>query len=125
MLRQFAALWIIFFAAMAAWQAWAHDRWTLAAVLGILAVTVGPLGLARPEWLRPVFVVWMVLAFPIGWLVSRVVLAVVFFGLFTPLALVFRLTGRDVLGLRRSKDATTYWQTKPMPTNPRSYFQQF
>jgi hypothetical protein len=124
-LRQFAALWIVFFAALAAWQAWGHERWTLAAVLGILAVTVGPVGLARPEWLRPIFVGWMVLVFPIGWLVSHVVLAVMFYGLFTPLGLLFRLTGRDALGLRCQKDSTTYWQAKPQATNLRRYFRQF
>ena len=39
----------------------------------------------------------MVLAFPIGWTVSQVMLAMMFFGLFTPIGLVFRLIGRDPL----------------------------
>ena len=39
----------------------------------------------------------MVLAFPIGWTVSQVMLALMFFGLFTPIGLVFRLIGRDPL----------------------------
>ncbi|HEX3870744.1 MAG TPA: SxtJ family membrane protein [Pirellulales bacterium] len=124
-LRQFAGLWIVFFAGMGAWQAWAHDRTTLGAVLGILAVTVGPLGLARPQWIKPIFVGWMVAVFPIGWLVSRVVLSLVFFALFTPIAILFRLSGRDPLRLRRKPAGQSYWHPKPMSTSPASYFRQF
>ena len=42
----------------------------------------------------------MVLAFPIGWTVSLVLLGLVYYGLFTPIGLVFRLVGRDALQLR-------------------------
>ncbi len=47
--------------------------------------------------MRWVYIGWMILAFPIGWTVSQVMLAVMFFGLFTPIGLVFRLIGRDPL----------------------------
>ena len=58
----------------------------------------------RPEWLRSIYVGWMVLAFPIGWTVSQVMLAVMFFGLFTPIGLVFRLIGRDPLQRARQPE---------------------
>ena len=70
---------------------------TAAAIFGLLALTVGPIGLARPDWLRPIYVGWMVLAFPIGWTVSQLILGVIFCGVFTPIGLVFRLMGRDPL----------------------------
>src|SRR5437773_822447 len=114
-LRQFAALWLAFFGSAAAWQALVRDNGTAAVVLGALAVTVGPIGLAWPRLVRPVFVGWMVLAFPVGWLVSRVVLAVVFYGLFTPVGLLLRALGRDVLALRRRADRVSYWEPKPAP----------
>src|SRR5207302_1291798 len=112
-LRQFAGLWIGFFLALAIWKGFYQKREGLAAVLALLALTVGPLGLIRPAWVRPVYVAWMVLAFPLGWGVSRVILACLFYGLFTPVGLVFRLLGRDVLLLRRSTDRETYWMPKP------------
>ncbi len=65
------------------------------------------------------------LAFPIGWVISHVILALVFYGLFTPLALVFRLIGRDALVLRRSPSARGYWQPRPQVTDPRRYLKQF
>jgi hypothetical protein len=129
MLRQFAALWIAFFGGFALWQGLVRGHSTAAAVLAVLALTVGPIGLVRPGWLRPIFVGWMVLAFPIGWTVSQVVLAVMFYALFTPIGLVFRALGRDPLALRRARgpgrEAESYWLPKPAAASPRRYFQQF
>ena len=67
--------------------------------VAVLAVLVGSMGLLHPPLVRWIFVGWMMAVFPIGWLVSRVVLAGVFYGCFTPLAFLFRLMGRDPLGL--------------------------
>jgi hypothetical protein len=97
----------------------------LAAVLAVLALTIGPLGLIRPEWLRPIYVGWMVLVFPIGWTVSQVLLAVIFFGLFTPIGLVFGLLGRDPLHRARRSELNSYWTPKPAPADLKSYFKQF
>jgi len=48
-----------------------------------------------------------------------------FYGVFTPVALVFRLIGRDALSRRRRPDLDSYWQPKPPAAGPRSYFKQF
>jgi hypothetical protein len=66
----------------------------------------------------------MIAAFPIGWTVSRVMLAVLFYGVFTPVAIVFRVIGRDLLGLRHRGSVETYWTVKPGVTDPRDYFRQ-
>ena len=52
-----------------------------------------------------IYVGWMILAFPIGWTISQVILVVMFFGLFTPIGLIFRLLGRDPL--HRARRALT------------------
>ena len=67
----------------------------------------------------------MVLAFPIGWTVSQVMLALMFFGLFMPIGLVFRLIGRDPLRRTRPSGRESYWDPKPTPTDLRRYFKQF
>src|SRR5262245_26479209 len=87
-LRQFAGLWLIFFGGLACWQGFLEGNQTAALVLAALALAVGPLGLLRPQAVRPLFVAWMVLAFPIGWAVSRVLLAFLYYGIFTPVGLV-------------------------------------
>jgi hypothetical protein len=124
-LRQFAALWTLFFGCLAAWEGWVKHHETAAAMLAVLAFTLGPLGMIKPWCIRPVFVGWMIVVFPIGWLVSHALLSALFFGVFTPIALAFRLSGRDLLKRRYHASATTYWMPKPAPRGPSSYFRQY
>ncbi len=124
-LRQFAAFWLIFFGGLACWQAFRSDNVTLALVLAVLALTIGPLGLVWPQAVQLIYVGSMIVAFPMGWTVSRVLLACLFYGLFTPIAFIFRLAGRDVLGLRARPEQATYWTAKPMTNTPQGYFRQF
>jgi hypothetical protein len=125
MLKQFSGLWVLCFSAVAAWQQFHHHRHAAAIVLAVLAVTVGPLGLAWPQGIRPIFVGWMALAYPVGWLVSRIVLGAIFYGLFTPVAWTFRLIGRDLLGLKSQPAAATYWHSKPQVKDKAEYLHQF
>jgi hypothetical protein len=125
MLRQFAAMWIVFFGAAAAWQRLVLHRPVLSTVLAVLAVTVGPMGVAWPRLIRPVFVGWMAIAYPIGWVVSRIILGVVFYFVFTPVAWFFRLVGRDALELKSQPTATTYWHPRPKVTDKSAYLRQF
>ena len=74
-LRQFAGLWLVFFGGMALWQALVKGTHRLGPIPGGPRPDVGSLGLTRPEWVRLIYVGWMVLAFPIGWTVSQVMLA--------------------------------------------------
>jgi hypothetical protein len=56
---------------------------------------------------------------------SFLVLAVIWYGVFTLVALVFRLIGRDALQRSFEPDAPTYWQPKALPTDPRRYLRQY
>lgn len=124
-LQQFAGLWLAFFGGLACWQGLVSGHQAAALVLALMAGAVGLPGLAWPRLVRPIYVGWMVLAFPIGWTVSRFILAASYFGIFTPVALVFRLIGRDALHRVRRADLDTYWQPKIIPTDVRNYFRQF
>lgn len=124
-LRQFAGLWLVCFGGLAAWEWFGRHHTSLATVLAVLALTIGPLGLAWPRLLRPIYVAWMVLAFPIGWTVSQSIVGLMFYGLFTPIGLVFRLIGRDPLHRARRPVLETYWTPKSTPADPRRYFKQF
>jgi Saxitoxin biosynthesis operon protein SxtJ len=124
-LRRFAGAWLIFFLVWAGVQTYGRGHPRAGLILAALAVGVGGIGLVKPQAVRWIFVGWMVLAFPIGWLISQLMLALLFFGIFTPLAVFFRLRGRDVLRLRRPSGAQTYWMAKSTPENVRTYFRPY
>ena len=124
-LRQFGALCLVLPIVFSGWRAWRGqvDAWTLG-VLGA-GVIVGAIGLVRPMAIRYLFTGWMIVAFPIGWTVSKIVLGLLFFGMFTPVALLFRLSRRDALRLRRPGQGGSLWADKPSPGSVRDYFRQF
>lgn len=121
-LRQFAGLCVVFAGGWAAWRWWHGDQRTAELLAGV-ALLAGAFGIVAPALLRPVFVGWMMLVFPIGWVVSRVTLVALFLLVMTPVAWWFRLTGRDVLWLKRPNRAS-YWVPKPQPPGIDSYFRQ-
>ncbi len=79
----------------------------------------------RPVLLKPVYIALMLAGFPVGWLVSRVVLAFFYFGILTPLGLLFRLLHRDQLHIGWQQDISSYWQVCRKPRAAKDYFQQF
>ena len=95
------------------------------AVLWALAVACAVLSVAAPKLLRPLYVGLNVIALPIGWVISHVVLAVVFYGMITAFALVFRLIGRDALRRKFDPDAETYWTPRKGAPDAKRYFRQF
>ena len=56
-------------------------------------------------------------------MVSHLLLLILFYAMFVPLGLFFRLIGRDALA-RRRPDRSTHWLPKPTPSDVRSYFRQ-
>jgi hypothetical protein len=123
MLRQFAGLWILVLGGLAVWQGMVEGNRNAALVLAGLALVFGIGGLIRPPVIRPLFSTMMALTYPIGWVMSHLLLGLFFYGMVLPIGLFFRLIGRDALG-RRKSSKKTYWQPKVMPTDPRSYFRQ-
>jgi hypothetical protein len=125
-LRQFASLWIVFFSAWAAWQWWGKENYTLALLLAGLAMTIGLSGVICPRTVRLVFVGWMILAFPVGWLISTLCLVILFYLVFLPVGLCFKVLGRDTMTRKYESDLSSYWAPKPQPAGGlRSYFRQF
>jgi hypothetical protein len=85
------------------------------------------LGALWPKVLKPVYLVWMSLAIVLGFVVSQVILTLVFFLVFTPLGLVARCAGRDFLKRRLDRSAATYWMPRERPAGrlPAEYERQF
>ena len=124
MLRQFAVLCLIVFGTVGAVGLWRGRPTTAVIVLAASGVAVGLVGLIRPTANRWIYSAWMIAVFPIGWTVSRLMLAALFYLVFTPVALVFRLVRRDALHLRQEAVAS-HWAPKPGVTSADRYFRQF
>ncbi len=125
-LRQFAAIWFPLFCALVGflvlrggWSTPAFAIWGTGIVLGLLGAAVPPL-------IRPVFVVLMVVAYPIGWVISHIVLMIAFYLVLTPIGLVLRGMGRDPLdkGLR-PKTQGSFWLDREPTRDPGRYFRQY
>lgn len=111
-----AVLWLELTPEGARWAA--VGFWSAAAAAGGLAAVA-------PGALRPLFLLLTLIALPIGYVVSHAIMAFVFFGVITTIAVIFRLTGRDALQRKVDKDAFTYWVRRPPPPAPERYFRQF
>jgi hypothetical protein len=95
------------------------------AAVGVLAVTVSVAGLIRPASVRLLFLVLTLVTLPIGWVVSHALLALTYFVTFAPLALFFRLIGRDALKRNFEPARASYWEPKLTPTDPARYLRTF
>jgi hypothetical protein len=124
-LRQFAAAWLVFFSAVGAHQYLVRHHPAVGLALMGLAVVIGALGLVKPSLVRWIFVGWMVVGFPIGWAISELMLLLMYYAILTPVAVLFRLRGRDLLRRRRAPEATTFWLAKDTPQDVRSYLRQY
>ena len=124
-LRVFSLLLIGFGAIVAALLYRRLESQTPAAVALLVATFIGLLGLAAPMVVRPVYVAWMGLAFPIGWTVSHVMMLAAFFLVLTPIGLAMRLSGHDPMQRRLDRQARTYWQPRPRRADLKSYFRQY
>jgi hypothetical protein len=123
-LRQFAGIWFPAFCLLLGWIVGAKSgQWTAVqvgwAVGGLLSVA----GTVYPPAIRPVFVGLILLTYPIGWVVSHLLLGAIFYGLFTPIGLILRMTGHDPLQLRPPSKASL-WKTPVGKTDPASYLRQ-
>lgn len=124
-LRQFAMLWLpIFLCLLAYLGPWKSNATVTQGMLIAAAVSL-VLGAVFPVAIKPIFVGAMIVTFPIGYVVSHVLLALTFFLVVTPMALVLKLLGKDPMTRRWNREATTYWEPVPQARNENDYFKQY
>lgn len=98
----------------------------IAVALGVVAVLAPVIGTVRPGLLKILYLGLSLLALPIGFVVSNLLLLLIFLLVFTPIALIFRLIGRDELRLRPNHGVPTYWNAyDPERRRPASYYRPF
>ena len=73
-----------------------------------LGGTLIVLGGIAPQWLAPAHKGWMRIGHILGWINTRILLGIVFYGLVTPIGLFFRLMGKDTVRQTFSEGSQSY-----------------
>ena len=106
-LRQFGLLVGAVFAVIGLWPLVFREEplrvWTTG-VGGLLIICGG----VHPSMLAPIHKGWMWVGHILGWINTRILLGIVFYGLVTPIGIVFRLMGKDTMRQAFSESSTTY-----------------
>jgi hypothetical protein len=122
--RKFGVMFAIICGAVAAYSFYRHgSAWPWFLTGGAL-FAVG--GLVFRSLLRPIYIGWMKFAFVLGWVNTRLILGVFFYGILTPVGLGMRLFGWDPLTRKIDRKAKTYWVERPEGTfDPKKYERLF
>jgi len=125
-LNQFGFIWLGFlsFFGVVAW--FKLDQPDLAKGLWVAAIAVPVVGWLAPAFMRLVFLGMSYAAWPIGFVVSHVILALVYYLVMTPIGLVMRVFGYDPMTRRRDSSGGSFWiERSTRDGGPESYFRQF
>ena len=95
-------------------------------ILLVSGLVLCVLGLTIPFILKPINWIWMVIAIILGWIMTRVILSLLFFIVITPIGLFSRLSRDGFLDLKWDKSKSTYWNHRNTEQrNNEGYEKQF
>lgn len=78
----------------------------------------------KADILLPFNILWMRLGLLLGRIVSPLILGLIFYGIFSPIAILTRISGRDELGLKLMKKQS-YWILRSNSIKSQSFKNQF
>ena len=111
-LRKFGLVVGLFFIIIAAVLFWkGNQSFTYFFIIG-LTLIIG--GAAIPVILTPLYLVWMTFAVIMGWIMTRVILSILFYLIIMPIGLIPRMFGKQFLELKWDRTQDTYWNYRSM-----------
>jgi hypothetical protein len=114
--RKFGVLFVVVFGLLAGFSWWrGGSAWRVLAGLSAVFLLAS---LAAPRVLTPLNRAWMAFALLLHKVTSPIILGVMFFGLFAPVAVVMRLRKRDVMKRKFDRVAGSYWNPRVPPGPP-------
>ncbi len=69
------------------------------------------LGLIIPLFLKPIYLAWMGFSIILGWIMTRLILSILFYFILTPIGLITKLLNEDFLALKKT-NAKSYWNNR-------------
>jgi hypothetical protein len=122
-LRVFSTLWFFFLGIFGA-IAWRKGAASAALAWWSLGTAGGVTGFVFPPAMRWVYLAATYITFPIGFVVSYLILGAVYYLVLAPTGLIMRAFGHDSLSRRFAPDQKTYWKPRAAPKPAQSYFRQ-
>lgn len=124
-LRRFALLQVPFLL-FVAWRISANTSTHAGSmVITAISLAIGIAGAIRPRVVHPLYVVWMGAVLPVGWLVSHLLLAVLFYLVVTPVGIIMRICRYDPMNRRFDRRASSYWMPRHEARETKRYFKQY
>ena len=90
-----------------------------------LSIYCAVCGVFVPKLALPLYWLLTLVGAPIGFVASHLVMGIIFYLVITPIALIFKLIGRDSMNRKFDPQASTYWIKRKPPENMKRYFRQF
>ena len=75
----------------------------------IISIIFLILGLLNSKLLSPLNLFWIKIGELLGKIIAPIVMAIIYFFILTPISLIVRFFGKDLLSLKFSKQIKTYW----------------
>jgi hypothetical protein len=97
----------------------------VAGACGGLGCAAALFSLVHPRANRPIYVGLSVLTYPIGFVLSYLIMGTLFFGIIAPVGILFKVIGRDPMGRRYEAETESYWSDARPARRKERYFRQF
>ena len=105
--RSFGFVFFIVFLAISLWPLKSQEDLRLWAL--ILSLIFLVLGILNSKFLNPLNKLWYKFGIFLGSIASPIVMGIVFFMVVTPIGLIMRFLGKDLLRVNKNKIVSTYW----------------
>ena len=114
--RSFGLLFFIVFLILGIWPL--KNGGSLNFIFVLIALIFLILGLMQSKILSPLNNLWIKLGEILGIIIAPIVMAMVYFIILTPVSLIVRICGKDLLGLKFQKKIKTYWVKRKKNIGP-------
>ena len=105
--RSFGLLFFIFFVILGLWPL--TNNGVINFFFIIISIPFLVLGLINSKLLTPLNKLWIKLGEKLGIIIAPIIMALVYFVILTPISLIVRIFGKDLIGLKFSQNVNTYW----------------
>jgi len=120
-LKTFALIWSLIFLLIGIYPLWTDNPIRLWAVVIMLLFLL--VAFVNPYLLNSFYKIWIKLGEFIGGIISKIIMIILFYGMFTPIAFILKLLNKDLLKKKLDKTSSTYWIKRE--TQPGSLKNQF